>query len=105
MPRSRQTLAACLLGIVIWVPWRLQWSESRQWVIETKAHAIPEALGVGQTLATAATQSATIRVARIGHMEVMPNTKHTAEFAADPRPWQRMSRERAKRTMLITVRK
>ena len=68
-------LAACLLGIVIWVPWRLHWSESRQWVIETKAHTIPEALGVGQTLATAATQSATIRVARIGHMEVMPNTR------------------------------
>ena len=32
-------------------------------------------------------------------MEVMPSTKQTAEFAAEPRPWQRMPFERAKRTM------
>ncbi|WP_282278403.1 FecR domain-containing protein [Stenotrophomonas sp. PS02297] len=68
-------LAACLAGFAAWVPWRLQWSENRQWAVETRAHAVPAALGVGQTLATAATQSATIRVARIGRVEVMPLTR------------------------------
>ena len=29
----------------------------------------------------------------------MPSTKQTAELAAEPRPWQRMPFERAKRTM------
>ena len=31
--------------------------------------------------------------------------KQTAELAADPRPWQRMSFDRAKRTIEFTVRK
>ncbi len=35
----------------------------------------------------------------------MPRQKHTAELAAEPRPWQRMCRERANRTMSCTVRK
>ena len=50
-------------------------------------------------------ENTALKVADVKEMEVIPSTKHTAEFAADPRPWQRMSRERAKRTMLFTVRK
>ncbi len=42
---------------------------------------------------------------RAGSTSVMPRQKHTAEFAAEPRPWQRMCRERANRTMSCTVRK
>lgn len=68
-------LAACVVGVAVWVPWRLQWSENRQWTVEASARATPESLGVGQTLTTSARQSATIRVARIGRMEVMPETR------------------------------
>ena len=32
---------------------------------------------------------------RAGSTSVMPRQKHTAELAAEPRPWQRMPRERA----------
>jgi hypothetical protein len=32
---------------------------------------------------------------RPGSTSVIPKQKHTAEFAAEPRPWQRMPRERA----------
>jgi hypothetical protein len=38
-------------------------------------------------------------------MAVIPRTKQTAEFAALPRPWQRIPRERANRTTSQTVRK
>ncbi len=68
-------LAACMVGVAAWVPWRLQWSESRQWAIEAGARPGPESLRAGSTLATSANQSATIRVARIGRMEVMPGTR------------------------------
>jgi len=68
-------LVACAIGIAAWVPWRLQWSEHRQWAVQTDARALPATLAVGQTLATAATQSATLQVARIGRMQVMPGTR------------------------------
>lgn len=68
-------LVACAIGIAAWVPWRLQWSEHRQWAVQTDAHSLPATLAVGQTLATAATQSATLQVARIGRMQVMPGTR------------------------------
>jgi hypothetical protein len=42
---------------------------------------------------------------RAGSTSVMPRQKQTAELAADPRPWQRMPRERANSTMSWTVRK
>ena len=42
---------------------------------------------------------------RTGSMAVMPSTKQMAELAALPRPWQRIPRERAKRTRSQTVRK
>ncbi len=38
-------------------------------------------------------------------MLVMPSTKQTQLFAAEPRPWQRMPRRRLSATMLFTVRK
>lgn len=68
-------LAACMAAVAAWVPWRLHWSEHRQWAIEADARTLPAALAVGQTLTTAAAQSATLRVARIGRMEVMPHTR------------------------------
>lgn len=67
-------LAACVAGVAAWVPWRLQWNESRHWTIEASA-GVPATLEVGQTLATSARQSATIQVARIGRMDVMPGTR------------------------------
>jgi hypothetical protein len=42
---------------------------------------------------------------RAGSTSVMPSAKQTAELAAEPRPWQRIFRLRAKRTMSYTVRK
>ena len=42
---------------------------------------------------------------RAGSTSVMPRQKHTAELAAEPRPWHRIPRERAKRTTSCTVRK
>ena len=42
---------------------------------------------------------------RAGSTSVMPSAKQTAELAAEPRPWQRIPCERAKRTMSCTVRK
>ena len=41
----------------------------------------------------------------VGSTAVMPKAKHTAELAEEPRPWHRMLRLRAKRTMSSTVRK
>ena len=43
--------------------------------------------------------------ASAGSTSVIPRQKQTVELAAEPRPWQRMPRERAKRTMSCTVRK
>lgn len=70
-------LAACVAGVAAWLPWRLQWSEHRQWPIQTTALPSPAALEVGRTLATSPKQSATVEVARIGRMEVMPGTRIT----------------------------
>ncbi len=44
-------------------------------------------------------------IRQMGLTSVIPIQKQTVELAADPRPWQRMSRERAKWTRLRTVRK
>ena len=40
-----------------------------------------------------------------GETEVTPSAKQTTEFAAEPRPWQRMPWTRAKSTTSLTVRK
>ena len=45
------------------------------------------------------------RCERSGSTAVMPRQKHTAELAAEPRPWHRMPLERANVTMSCTVRK
>lgn len=68
-------LAACVAGLAVWMPWRLQWQDGRQWVIDTTAASLPAALDVGDTLTTDASQEAMVKVARIGHMEVTPGTR------------------------------
>ena len=40
-----------------------------------------------------------------GSASVMPRHQQTTELAAEPRPWHRMPRRRASRTMSCTVRK
>lgn len=69
------TLVACAVGIAAWLPWRLQWSEARHWAIETNAPQLPEALEVGQTLIIPANQSAVVRIARIGSMQLAPGAR------------------------------
>ena len=68
-------LAACLAGVAVWVPWRLHWEERRQWAVDADAGPAPASLGVGGTLTTRAGESATVRVARIGRMDVLPGTR------------------------------
>ncbi|MCA0392529.1 MAG: hypothetical protein LCH70_00180 [Proteobacteria bacterium] len=68
-------LAACVATVAAWVPWRLHWDERRQWTVDAGAGAAPVALGVGRTLTTSADESATVRVARIGRMDVLPGTR------------------------------
>ncbi len=59
----------------------------------------------GGSFRSAETKRSNSRPERTGSMLVMPSTKQTALLAALPRPWQRMPFDRAKRTMLFTVRK
>ncbi len=68
-------LAACMAGVAVWVPWRLQWEERRQWAVDADAGPALAALDVGTTLTTRAGESATVQVARIGRMEVLPGTR------------------------------
>ena len=68
-------LAACMAGIAAWMPWRLQWEERRQWMVDADTGPVPAALYVGTTLTTRAGESATVQVARIGRMEVLPGTR------------------------------
>lgn len=71
--------AAVLVGVTVagtaWLPWRLQWSENRQWEIQSNAEVEPASLQVGRILATSSQQTATLQVARIGRMEVLPGTR------------------------------
>lgn len=68
-------LCACVMGLVVWMPWRLQWQDNRHWSIATHTVFSPAALDVGSTLTTEAGQAATVKVARIGRMEVLPRTR------------------------------
>lgn len=74
-PAVALAIAACMACVAAWLPWRLHWEESRQWPISAGVIAAPASLGVGGTLTTAAGESATVRVARIGRVEVMPGTR------------------------------
>lgn len=71
--------AAVVVGVTVagaaWLPWRLQWSENRQWAIQSRAEAVPASLQVGRILATSSRETATLKVARIGRMEVLPGTR------------------------------
>lgn len=68
-------LAACVAAVAVWVPWRLHWDERRQWTVDADAGPVQAPLGVGRTLTTATGESATVRVARIGRMDVLPGTR------------------------------
>src|SRR3546814_9449722 len=59
----------------------------------------------GGSWRSAETKRSNSRSERAGSTSVMPRQKQTAELAAEPRPWQRMPSERAKRTTSSTVRK
>ena len=75
MLTATAALVACVAGLAVWVPWRLQWQDGRQWVIDTTDAYLPAALDVGDTLTTDASQTAMVKVARIGRMEVTPSTR------------------------------
>jgi hypothetical protein len=75
LPAAAAALAACVLGFAVWLPWRLQWAEGMHWRIEAGTVAGADALEVGRTLATAAHETATVQVARIGSMQVLPGTR------------------------------
>lgn len=68
-------LCVCVMGLATWMPWRLQWQDSRPWSIDTQALSLPAALDVGNTLTTDVNKAATVRVARIGSMDVGPGTQ------------------------------
>ena len=68
-------LAACVLGIAAWIPWRLQWSDHRQWPVETRIASAPASLRIGTTLRTTGSEAVTVRVARIGSMDVLPGSR------------------------------
>lgn len=72
---SAVALAACMAAVAVWVPWRLHWEERRQWAVDADAGPLPATLGVGNMLTTSAGESATVRVARIGRMDVLPGTR------------------------------
>ncbi|MBA2303401.1 MAG: hypothetical protein H0W08_12285 [Acidobacteria bacterium] len=50
--------------------WRMTWPEGRPWQIESASEGSPELLAVGETLQTASAQTAMVRIARIGTMQV-----------------------------------
>ena len=60
---------------------------------------------VGRLVALGEMKRSNRRSCLVGSTSVMPRQKQTAELAAEPRPWHRMPRPRAKRTMSWTVRK
>ncbi|HRF82881.1 MAG: hypothetical protein J0L89_00430 [Xanthomonadales bacterium] len=72
---SAAAVAACAVGLALWLPWRLQWNEGAHWAVVAGAGAAPGALEVGTTWATSERQTATIRIARIGSMQVLPDTR------------------------------
>ncbi|WP_454258932.1 hypothetical protein [Pseudoxanthomonas mexicana] len=45
-------LCTCVMGLVVWMPWRLQWQENRHWSIAPHTVYSPAALDVGSTLTT-----------------------------------------------------
>ena len=71
---SAAAVAACAIGLSLWLPWRLHWDQGARWTVVAEADAAPAALEVGTTWATSPRQTATIQVARIGSMQVLPGT-------------------------------
>lgn len=57
--------------------WRWTWPEGRAWRVESAAAGSPDRLAVGETLQTAPTQTAVVRIARIGTMQVARDTAVT----------------------------
>lgn len=77
--RSAIRLAiACVLlvmaGVTVWLPWRLAWSAGASWAV---AASQADTLSVGDHLVTGEGERATVRVARIGTLDLSPNTRMT----------------------------
>lgn len=68
-------IAAAALAVAVWLPWRLYWSADAPWPVTAEAAALPPALAVGDTLQTGAGQHARVAIARIGALEVSPETR------------------------------
>lgn len=68
-------VAAAALAVAIWLPWRLYWTADAPWPVTADVPALAPALAVGDTLQTAAGQHARVAIARIGALEVSPQTR------------------------------
>ncbi|HUD42914.1 MAG TPA: hypothetical protein VMR06_13065 [Dokdonella sp.] len=66
-------IAAAVLAVAVWLPWRLHWTADAPWPVTGDAAA--PALAVGGTLQTGSGQHARIAIARIGALEVSPDTR------------------------------
>lgn len=69
------SVAAAVLAVAVWLPWRLHWTTDAPWPVTADAAALWPALAVGDTLQTFAGQHARVAIARIGTLEVSPETR------------------------------
>ncbi|PZQ19444.1 MAG: hypothetical protein DI564_01690 [Rhodanobacter denitrificans] len=68
-------IAAAALTVAVWLPWRLHWTADAPWPVSADVPAPTPALAVGDTLQTGAGQHARVAIARIGALEVSPQTR------------------------------
>ena len=77
--RASYFLAACVLvllaGTAAWLPWRLQWKADAPWSVTAHVESRQDTLAVGDRLITAVGERATVRVARIGTIDIAPLTR------------------------------
>ena len=76
LPRLAAAAAALAIACAGLAAWRWTWPDGRPWQITTGAGAV-EQLTVGSTLRTGSSESALVRVARIGTMQVGADTAVT----------------------------
>lgn len=84
---------AVVLGITLWLPWRLQWQDGAPWQVSTMLTSDADSpsrwrsgtLSVGESLVTAASERASVGVARIGNVELSPDTHITLTETATGR--------------------
>jgi hypothetical protein len=72
-------IAASVAGLAIaaWLPWRLAWTDHAPWTVAGAPDLRLKELPVGESLVTAAGQHASVRVARIGVIDLSPDTRMT----------------------------